>query len=212
MGWERKRGKLLEFNRLLRGSSDTSYVVQEGAMQRLLGNRDEHRIHFVLTLDSDTQLPHGIAKRLIGTLAHPLNLASFDPTRGRCTSGYVLLQPRVTVHLTSASRSRYAQLFANHPGVDPYATCASDVYQDLFGEGSFTGKGLYDLDAFEAALDGAFPQNCILSHDLIEGCHARVGLVTDIEVFDNFPPNYEADARRQHRWLRGDWQILPCML
>src|SRR5439155_15472872 len=140
--------------------------------------------------------------------AQPLNRARFDPRAGRVVEGYGVLQPRVTPTLPPDRKgSVYQRISAGPCGIDPYASAVSDVYQDLFGEGSFTGKGLYDLDAFEAALDRAFPQNCILSHDLIEGCHARVGLVSDIEVFDNYPPNYEADARRQHRWVRGDWQI-----
>ncbi|MGI8981278.1 MAG: GH36-type glycosyl hydrolase domain-containing protein [Pirellulaceae bacterium] len=212
MGWERKRAKLMEFHKLLRGDSDTSYVVQEGEIARLRGAGGAEPIRFVITLDSDTRLPHGVAKRLVGTLAHPLNRPVFDASSRRVTAGYVLLQPRVSVHLTSANRSRFARLFANNPGLDPYATCASDVYQDLYGEGSFTGKGIYDLETFEAALGDAFPENQILSHDLIEGCHTRVGLVSDIELFDNHPPKYEADARRLHRWVRGDWQILPWLM
>jgi cyclic beta-1,2-glucan synthetase len=209
MGWERKRGKLMEFHKLLRGDGDTSYVVQEGEIASLRGAGGAGPIRFVITLDSDTQLPHGVAKRLIGTLAHPLNRPVFDAAARRVTAGYVLLQPRVSVQLTSANRSRFARLFANNPGLDPYATCASDVYQDLYGEGSFTGKGIYDLETFAAALGDAFPENQILSHDLIEGCHTRVGLVSDIELFDTHPPKYEAEARRLHRWVRGDWQILP---
>lgn len=207
MGWERKRGKLHEFHRLLRRKGATSYSVIEGDAESLYGPEAE-LVRYVLTLDADTQLPHGTARRLIGALAHPLNRPRFDASGG-LVGGYVLLQPRVSIHLGSASRSRFVQLFANNPGIDPYATSASDLYQDLYGEGSFTGKGLYDLDAFEKLLGDAFPENQILSHDLIEGCHTRVALVSDIEVFDDYPARYEADARRQHRWARGDWQILP---
>lgn len=208
MGWERKRGKLMEFNRLLRGAKDTSYVVQEGDIA-FLSQRGSRRVRFVITLDADTQLPHGAARRLIGTLAHPLNRPFFDHSVNRVTQGYAVLQPRVSVHLASANRTWYSRIFANSPGIDPYTTAASDVYQDLFGEGSFTGKGIYDLQAFEEALDDAFPENRILSHDLIEGCHARVALVSDIELIDGFPARYDADVRRQHRWIRGDWQIMP---
>ncbi len=209
MGWERKRGKLMEFNQLLRGRTDTSYVVQEGDMPQLVGRDGHASIQFVITLDADTQLPHGVARKLIGALAHPLNRPCYDASRHLVTSGYGVLQPRVSVHLGSANKTWFSRIFADSPGIDPYTTCASDMYQDLFGEGSFTGKGIYDLDAFEKALDGVFPENQILSHDLIEGCHARVGLVSDIVLIDGFPALYEADAKRQHRWVRGDWQLLP---
>ena len=178
----------------------------------MVNSTGKSRTVFILTLDADTQLPHTAARKLIGTLGHPLNRPDCENTQHRLGCGYVVLQPRVSVHLESANRTRFALLFANNPGVDPYATCASDVYQDLFGEGSFTGKGIYDLAAFSQAVDGSFPENQILSHDLIEGCHARVALVSDIELFDNYPPRYEADARRQHRWTRGDWQILAWLL
>ncbi len=212
MGWERKRGKLVEFHQLMQGKTDTNYQVLIGDMPNLIGRNATQRVRFVITLDSDTQLPHGAARRMIGTLAHPLNRPTFDPALKRFTSGYVLLQPRIGVHLASANRTRFAKLFSNSPGVDPYVTCASDVYQDLYGEGSFTGKGIYDFETFSQALDDTFPENQILSHDLIEGCHVRVALVSDIELFDNYPPRYEADARRQHRWVRGDWQIFPWLL
>jgi cyclic beta-1,2-glucan synthetase len=203
MGWERKRGKLAEFNRLLRGASDTSFQVVDGSPTGL------PQVKYVITLDADTQLPPGTAKRLIGALAHPLNQPRFDPRRARVVEGYAVLQPRVSISLTSAARSRFARIFANNPGLDPYTTAVSDVYQDLFGEGSFTGKGIYEVNAFEAAVGATFPENQILSHDLVEGCHARVGLATDIELFDEFPAGYPAYARRQHRWVRGDWQLLP---
>lgn len=208
MGWERKRGKLMEFHRLLRGDSTTSYVVQEGDLDRLTG-LDAARIRYVITCDADTQLPHGTARRLIGALAHPLNRACFEGTSSQVAAGYSLIQPRVSVSLAEGQKSWFVQIMANSRGIDPYATAASDVYQDLFGEGSFTGKGIYDLDAFERGLHDAFDENRILSHDLIEGCHLRVALASDIEVMDGYPSRYDADARRQHRWARGDWQIAP---
>lgn len=208
MGWERKRGKLMEFNRLLAGATDTSFVVQEGAQN--LGRAAAPP--FVLTLDADTQLPFGAARKLIGTLAHPLNRPRVDPQSGRIVEGYAVLQPRIGVHLGSANQTWFSRLYANHPGIDPYTTASSDVYQDLFGEGSFTGKGVFDLRAFDDALVDRFPDNHILSHDLIEGCHARVALVSDIELIDAFPARYDADARRQHRWVRGDWQLLPWLM
>ena len=218
LGWERKRGKLMEFGRLLNGETGTSYVVQEGdlaALARFRHASDGSIIActpFVITLDSDTQLPHDAARKLVGTLAHPLNRPTFSADHATVTAGYTILQPRVNVHLASAGRSWFAKIFAGSPGVDPYATAASDTYQDLFGEGSFTGKGIYDLQAFERALSSAFPENAILSHDLIEGCHARVGLVTNIEVYDGYPARYDAESKRAHRWVRGDWQLLPWLL
>ncbi|MGB8929670.1 MAG: carbohydrate-binding protein, partial [Anaeromyxobacteraceae bacterium] len=206
MGWERKRGKLEELNRLLRGATDTSYDVQVGDLSVLPG------VRYCLTLDSDTRLPRDGARKLVGVMAHPLNRPVFDPACGRVTEGYGILQPRVSVTISSAAGSRFARIFAGHTGVDPYTTAVSDTYQDLFGEGSFTGKGLYDVDAFTAALEGRVPDNMLLSHDLFEGIHARAGLVTDVEVVDDYPSSVLAHARRQHRWTRGDWQILGWLL
>ena len=202
MGWERKRGKLEELNRLLRGATDTSFDVQVGDRSVLPS------VRYCITLDSDTRLPRDGAKKLVGIIAHPLNRPHFDPRCGRVTEGYGILQPRVSVTTASASGSLFARTFAGYTGVDPYTTAVSDTYQDLFGEGSFTGKGLYDVDAFTAALEGRVPENMMLSHDLFEGIHARTGLVTDVEVVDDYPSSVLAHARRQHRWTRGDWQIL----
>ncbi len=203
MGWERKRGKLSEFNRLLRGATDTSYTVASGDPTQ------GPRARFIITLDADTLLIRDTARRLVGTLAHPLNQPVFDPSRGRVVEGFGVLQPRVSVHLSAATRSRFSRILASSAGIDPYSTAVSDVYMDLFNHGSFTGKGIYDVDAFEAATGRTFPENQILSHDLIEGNYAHCGLVTDIELFDDFPPRYHAYARREHRWVRGDWQLLP---
>ncbi len=203
MGWERKRGKLSEFNRLLLGASDTSYTVTS------VPPPDVPRVRFVITLDSDTQMPRETASRLVGTLAHPLNRPEFDPVRRRVVRGYGVLQPRVSVSLTAARRSRFTRLLAGSAGIDPYTTATSDVYQDLFGLGTFTGKGIYDVHAFEAATGTAFPDNHILSHDLIEGNFARCGLVSDIELIDELPARYNAYSKREHRWVRGDWQLLP---
>ncbi|MGO9764567.1 MAG: GH36-type glycosyl hydrolase domain-containing protein [Myxococcaceae bacterium] len=202
MGWERKRGKLEEFNRLLRGATDSSFTVQIGDVGVLPS------VRYCLTLDSDTRLPRDAAKKLVGIIAHPLNRPYFDPRVGRVTEGYGLLQPRVSVTLSSAAGSLFARLYAGHTGVDPYTTAVSDTYQDLFAEGIFTGKGLYDVDAFGAALEGRVPENALLSHDLFEGLYARTALVTDVEVVDDYPSSVLAHARRQHRWARGDWQIL----
>jgi cyclic beta-1,2-glucan synthetase len=201
LGWERKRGKLHEFNRLLRGARDTSFIVSTAEEKFLAG------IRYVITLDSDTQLPRDTARRLVGTITHPLNRARFSPQSGRVTEGYAILQPRVSVSLTSASRSRFARIFSGNTGIDPYTTAVSDVYQDLFGEGSYTGKGLYDVDAFENALDNRVPENSLLSHDLFESLYARAALVTDLELLDDYPAYYDTYAKRQHRWTRGDWQI-----
>lgn len=206
IGWERKRGKLREFNRFLRGVSDTSFIVAT-ADRRFLAT-----IKYVITLDSDTELPRNTARRLIGVATHPLNKAIFDPEKGRVTRGYGILQPRVGVYLPGASRSFFSRIFSGNAGVDPYTTAVSDVYQDLFGEGSYAGKGLYDVDAFEAALAERVPQNTLLSHDLFEGLFARAALVTDIELLDAYPDRYDTYARRQHRWARGDWQVAPWLL
>jgi cyclic beta-1,2-glucan synthetase len=202
MGWERKRGKLEEFNRLLRGATDTSFTTRFGPAEALAG------IRYVITLDSDTQLPRDTARELIGITHHPLNRPVVHPHLRRVVEGYGILQPRVSVTMASAAGSLFARTYAGHTGVDPYTTAVSDVYQDLFGEGIFTGKGLYDVDAFMASLEGRVPENALLSHDLFEGVHARAGLVTDTEVVDDYPSNVLTHARRQHRWVRGDWQIL----
>jgi cyclic beta-1,2-glucan synthetase len=202
MGWERKRGKLEEWNAVLRGATDTSFSVQIGEVEVL------RSVRYCLTLDSDTRLPRDAVKKLVGILAHPLNRPCFDPHLGRVTEGYAILQPRVSVTLSSAARSLFARIYAGHTGVDPYTTAVSDTYQDLFGEGIFTGKGLYDVDAFRAALEGRVPENAILSHDLFESLYARTALITDIEVVDDYPASVLAHARRRHRWVRGDWQIL----
>ena len=201
MGWERKRGKLEEFNSLLRGAKKTSFIG-ETADKKFL-----KQIKYVITLDSDTQLPRDAARKLIGIAAHPLNRPHFDEKLKRVTEGYGILQPRVSISLTSAARSRFARIFSGNTGIDPYTTASSDVYQDLFGEGSFTGKGLYDVDAFEKSLAGRVPENSILSHDLFEGLYARCGLVSNIELLDDFPTFYDSFAQRGHRWVRGDWQI-----
>ena len=206
MGWERKRGKIEEFNRLLRGATDTSFSTQVGGLELLSS------VRYCITLDSDTRLPRDTAKRLIGIIAHPLNRPRFDRQIGRVTEGYGILQPRVSVAMASAAGSLFARTYAGHTGVDPYTTAVSDVYQDLFNEGIFTGKGLYDVDAFVAALENRVPENALLSHDLFEGLYARTALVTDVEVVDDYPSSVLAHARRQHRWVRGDWQILWWLL
>ena len=206
MGWERKRGKLEELNRLLRGATDTSFGLQVGDLSILPS------VRYVLTLDSDTRLPRDTARTLVGILEHPLNRPRLDPAIRRVTEGYGILQPRVSIATTSAASSRFARVFSGHTGVDPYTTAVSDTYQDLFGEGVFAGKGLYDVDAFQTALEGRVPENSLLSHDLFEGLYARTALVTDVEVVDDYPSNVLAHARRQHRWVRGDWQILRWLL
>ena len=202
MGWERKRGKLSEFNHFLRGGAAEAFSVIEGRTAPLRG------VRYVITLDSDTVLPPDEAPALIGAIAHPLNRAVYSPRRSRVVEGYGILQPRVGVSLASAHKTRFASVHSGHPGVDPYTTAVSDVYQDLYGEGSFTGKGIYDVDAFETATQGRFPENTLLSHDLIEGNFARAGLVTDVAVFDDYPARYLSFSRRKHRWIRGDWQLL----
>ncbi|MCX6926508.1 MAG: cyclic beta 1-2 glucan synthetase, partial [Verrucomicrobia bacterium] len=206
MGYERKRGKLTEFNALLRGGSTECFSQIVGDTSILPA------IKFVITLDTDTQLPRDAARRLAGTMAHPLNRPQFDPTKGVVTEGYGILQPRVGVSLPSAGRSWFVKLFAGEVGIDPYTRAVSDVYQDVFQEGSFIGKGIYDVDAFEQAVAGRFPENTVLSHDLIESCHARSALVSDVELYEEYPSRYNTDINRRHRWIRGDWQIAQWLL
>jgi cyclic beta-1,2-glucan synthetase len=201
MGWERKRGKLEEFNRLLRGARDTTFTVATAAPTLL------SKIRYVITLDSDTQLPRDAARRLVAVALHPLNRPQYDAERERVVRGYGILQPRVSMSLESATRSRFARIFSGSTGIDPYTTAASDVYQDLFGEGIFTGKGLYDVDTFARAVTDRAPENSLLSHDLFESLYARAALTSDIELLDDYPAHYDTFALRQHRWTRGDWQI-----
>ncbi|HEY3322746.1 MAG TPA: glucoamylase family protein [Planctomycetota bacterium] len=207
MGRERKRGKLSDLNAVLRGADPGERFVL------VAGDREGLReIQYVITLDSDTQLPRGSAWRLVGTMAHPLNRPRMDPRRGIVVDGYGILQPGVHIDLPSASRSWFARCYSGEPGVDPYTREVSDVYQDLFHQGSFIGKGIYNVDAFSRVIENRLPENLILSHDLLEGCHARSGLVSDIALYEKFPPEYCADATRRHRWIRGDWQIFPWLL
>ena len=206
IGWERKRGKLHELNRWLRGATDTSIVSWIGPVTEL------RRVKYVITLDSDTILGRDGARGLIGTLAHPLNRAQADPSTGRVLRGYGLLQPRTEITPTSANYSRFSRIFAGDIGLDLYTNAVSNVYQDLFGSGSYVGKGIYDVDAFENSLAGRVPENTLLSHDLFEGIHGRVGLVTDIVVYEDYPPTYLTHMRRLRRWTRGDWQLLPWLL
>ncbi|MBV9329980.1 MAG: glycosyl transferase, partial [Alphaproteobacteria bacterium] len=205
IGWERKRGKLHELNRLARGATDTTFIPVGGIPPQL-----PPAIHYVLTLDADTRLPIGAARRLVGKMAHPLNRPVFDPACHRVVTGHGILQPRVTPSLPLGEEgSLYQRVFSGPDGLDPYAFAVSDVYQDLFEEGSYSGKGIYDLDVFEAALEGQIAESTVLSHDLLEGIFARAGLASDIEVVEEFPSRYGVAAARQHRWVRGDWQLLP---
>lgn len=205
MGWERKRGKLLDLNQYMRGGFD-SFPVKCGNLAVL------REIRYVITLDSDTQLPREAAGRLIGTMAHPLNRAVIDPKTRMVVEGYGILQPRIGISIQSASRSRLASLYSGQTGFDIYTRAISDVYQDLYGEGIFTGKGIYDVDALRESLEHRFPENALLSHDLIEGAYARAGLVSDIELIDDYPSHFSAYSRRKHRWVRGDWQIMRWLL
>ncbi|MBF6595490.1 MAG: glycosyl transferase, partial [Thermaceae bacterium] len=242
MGWERKRGKLQEFNRLLCGVGHTSFMALDffhklskvevrtsKAKTSMAFSKEQSQavganeiglvgdavaaptgVRFVITLDADTELPRGTAARLVGTLAHPLNRPVLDPQTKRVVEGYGILQPRITPSLPEPSQDTvYRRIFSGPAGIDPYASASSDIYQDVFGEGNFTGKGIYDVDAFSGSLEGRVPENSLLSHDLFEGLLARTALVSDIELVEDFPINYEANVARQHRWVRGDWQLLP---
>jgi len=205
MGWERKRGKLHELNRLLRGASDTSFVASGGGPPAFPAG-----VRYIITLDADTRLPRDAVRRLVGKMAHPLNRPRFDAARGRVVEGYAILQPRVAASLpVGREGSVFQRLFSGAGGIDPYSSAVSDVYQDLCGEGSYVGKGIYDIDAFDAALAGRIPDGVLLSHDLLEGMLARAGLVSDVEVVEDYPSRYDVAAARAHRWARGDWQLLP---
>ncbi|OGR65192.1 MAG: cyclic beta 1-2 glucan synthetase [Elusimicrobia bacterium GWB2_63_16] len=201
MGYERKRGKLADLNAALRGRGEDRFSAVVGDLARL---RD---VKFVITLDTDTRMPRDAARDLAGIMAHPLNRPVYDAAKGRVVSGYGILQPRVDLGYPGDTPSLFVRIFGGEPGIDPYTKTVSDVYQDLFFEGSFIGKGLYDVDAFEAALAGRLPENLILSHDLLEGCYARSALVTDVQLYEKYPSGYLADMNRRHRWTRGDWQI-----
>lgn len=206
MGWERKRGKLAEFNRLVLDGRETSHILQVGDLSVL------RQIKYVITLDADTSLPQGSASRLVATLAHPLNRAAFSSDGRSVTAGYTILQPRVEIKPTSANRSIFSQIYSGNTGFDLYTLAVSDVYQDLFGEGSYVGKGIYDVAAFEKSLAGQVRENTLLSHDLFEGILGRAALVTDVILYEDYPTRYMTYARRLERWIRGDWQLLPWLL
>jgi cyclic beta-1,2-glucan synthetase len=206
IGYERKRGKLSDLNALLTGISKENFSL-------VIGGRSVFpKIKYVITLDADTQLPLSTAWKLIGTMAHPLNSAWYDEKKKRVTKGYGILQPRITVSLPDITGSWYTRMHGNEPGIDPYTRASSDVYQDLFGEGSFIGKGIYDVDIFQKVLDGRFLENSILSHDLLEGCYIRSGLLNDVQLFEKYPTTYSADISMRLRWIRGDWQIFSWIL
>lgn len=206
MGHERKRGKIGALNRFLRGGEETDFSCIVGLTEIL------RQVRYVITLDTDTQLPRDSAWQFIGAMAHPLNRPHYDPEKRRVTSGYGIIQPRVTASLPGTNASLYARLSGGEPGIDPYTRAVSDVYQDAFQEGSFVGKGIYEVDAFEKALAGQFPDNRILSHDLLEGNYARSGLLTDVQLYEPYPSQYAQDVSRRHRWIRGDWQIAAWLL
>ncbi len=201
MGLERKRGKLADLNSFLRGAASDCFSLVVGETS-VLSN-----VKYVITLDTDTQLPRLSAQQLVGTMAHPLNRARYDEKNQCVSEGYGILQPRVSASLPSVNRSRYSQLYGGDSGIDPYTRTVSDVYQDVFHEGSFIGKGIYDLDMFERVLKGRFPESQILSHDLLEGCYLRSGLLSDVQLYEEYPSGYDADVKRRHRWIRGDWQL-----
>lgn len=206
MGYERKRGKLADLNRLLREGKKDYFSV-------MVGNPDAlSTVKYVITLDTDTQLPRDAARQFVGTMEHPLNRVHYDEQKRLAAKGHGILQPRIGVSLPGTNRSRYAALYGNEPGIDPYTRTVSDVYQDVFDEGSFFGKGIYDVDAFTHILTRRFPENRILSHDLLEGCYVRSGLLSDVQLYEEYPPNYLADVSRRRRWIRGDWQLIPWLM
>jgi len=206
MGYERKRGKLADLNGFLRGGARDRFELVVGETAVLSD------VKYVITLDTDTLLARDSARQFVGAMAHPLNRPCYDEKKQLIVAGYGILQPRVAESLSGENRSHYVRMCASELGIDPYTRAVSDVYQDLFGEGSFIGKGIYEIDAFEQALSGRFPENRILSHDLLEGCYARAGLLSDVELYEEYPSSYSADVSRRHRWIRGDWQIAHWLL
>ncbi|MFA7281453.1 MAG: glucoamylase family protein, partial [Sterolibacterium sp.] len=209
MGYERKRGKLADLNALLRSGKHAADTAAHNGFSLVVGESTVlSGVKYVITLDTDTQLPRDAARQFVGVMAHPLNYPVFDPALGRIVAGYGILQPCVAVSLPGTNRSRYARLYGGGAGIDPYTRAVSNVYQDVFGEGSFIGKGIYDVDAFEQALAGRFPENRVLSHDLLEGCYARAGLLSDVQLFEDTPARYGDDVSRRYRWIRGDWQLV----
>lgn len=202
-GWERKRGALMEFNELLLGNKSTSFSFSSSS------ELPDSHLKYVITLDADSVLPFGMAKKMIGTMAHPLNQPFIDPEKGVVTKGYGLIQPKISFDSDSSNRSVFSRIYTGQEGLDPYASAISDVYQDLFSEGIFTGKGIYDLKVFHSVLSGKLPENAILSHDLLEGSFVRVALVSDLELVDSYPSKYNSYMARLHRWIRGDWQLIP---
>jgi cyclic beta-1,2-glucan synthetase len=203
MGWERKRGKIEQFNEFVLTGNVSAFSLREGNTGALRG------VRFVVTADADTSLPPGAVNRLVATLAHPLNNAEFDVTTGRVRAGYTIVQPRVEIAPGSGDRSLFARLYAGDAAIDIYSRAVSDVYQDLFGAGIYIGKGIYEVATFQRSLEGRIPDNAVVSHDLFEGAHGRAALASDIVLYENFPGGYLEYARRWHRWVRGDWQLLP---
>lgn len=202
LGWERKRGKLVEFNRLIRGDETTSYNIISGDIKKL------YKVKYIITLDADTILPINSSKKLIGAMAHPLNHPHIETGKKRILRGYGLMQPRINISSISANKSLFSKVFSGETGIDHYTTAISDVYQDRFGEGIFTGKGIYHIDTFSFMLEGEIEENSVLSHDLLEGSYVRTALLTDVELIDGYPAYYNSSCKRMHRWVRGDWQLM----
>ena len=203
LGWERKRGKLEEFNHLIRGDKETSYNVISGNIESL------YEVKYIITLDADTQLPMGTAKKLIGAMCHTLNIPYIDNKKKKVVRGYGLMQPRIGIGVLSGNKTLFSRIFSGETGIDTYTCAVSDIYQDLFREGIFTGKGIYDVDVFNFMLKDEIPENSVLSHDLLEGSYVRTALITDLELIDGYPAYYNASSKRLHRWVRGDWQLIP---
>ncbi len=201
LGWERKRGKLMEFNSMIKGNNETSFNVVSGDMNKL------HDIKYVITLDADTKLPMDTAKKLIGAMSHVLNRAKIS--KGKVIRGYGIMQPRVCISTVKSNKTFYSKIFSGETGIDTYSMAVSDIYQDLFGEGIYTGKGIYDIDVFEIMMKDKIKDNTVLSHDLLEGAIGRCALISDVELIDGYPAYYNASSKRLHRWVRGDWQLIP---
>lgn len=206
LGYERKRGALLHFNKILLHNLDKTTENTYFNVNML--HHHKLNIKYVIVLDTDTGLVLNTALNLVGAMAHPLNRPVLNKEGTKVIKGYGLMQPRVSVDIEDTNKSLYSQIFAGVGGFDTYSAIVPNVYQDSFAEGSFVGKGIYDLAIFEQVLENTFPENLILSHDLLEGNYLRCGYVCDIELIDGFPSKFLVDTTRQHRWARGDVQII----
>lgn len=208
LGWERKRGLLNQFNEYLLGNLNNVFKINTINDWNIKRNNKLPKIKYIITLDADTNLVLNSGIELIGAMAHILNVPEIDNNKNKIISGHAIMQPRVGIDLMSSRKSKFVEIFAGMGGIDSYTNAISDIYQDNFDEGIFTGKGIYDLKTFSTILKNQIPENTVLSHDLLEGNYLRCGLVSDVLLLDGYPSSFNAFINRLYRWIRGDWQII----